>query len=239
MTTISRSSRRVGPGERTRQPQLALAATASFVVTVSVLFVPHEGIPDNASAREVTAFFTDNYAVQQSQALMHSLGAVALLAFLSHLAALVRRFEGPDGVAARVVNAAGAAFTAIVLVTMGLVSATIYLTGSADGATQETLYSIGWDLHFKVAYLVPLILLPACLVLRRAKAAPAFLTWSGLGLGALALVSTLGNLSRDTMFVQYPVFMLFLLWTLVAGLVMGLRGVPGGVTAAPGSGRAE
>jgi hypothetical protein len=84
---------------------------------------------------------------------------------------------------------------------------------------------MGWDFHFKVAYLVPLVLLPACHVLRREQAAPAALTWSGLALGLFALVSTLGNLSKDTMFVQDPAFMLFLVWMLVAGLVLGLRGV--------------
>ena len=62
--------------------------------------------------------------------------------------------------------------------------------------------------------------------LRREHAAPAAVTWTGLALGVLALVSTLGNLSQDTMFVQYPVFLLFLFWMLAAGLVLGLRGVP-------------
>ncbi len=92
------------------------------------------------------------------------------------------------------------------------------------GSLQESLYLLGWDFHFKIAYLLPLVLLPAGHVLRRTQAAPAALTWSGLLLGVLALASTLGNLSADTMFVQYPVFMLFLLWMLAAGLVLGLRG---------------
>ena len=155
---------------------------------------------------------------------MHSLGAVAMLVFFARLALLVRRVDRPSGMAGQLVLAAGAAVVAIVIVTMGFVSAVIFQTGSIDGSLQESLYLVGWDFHFKIAYLLPLVLLPACHVLRRTQAAPAALTWSGLLLGVLALASTLGNLSADTMFVQYPVFMLFLLWMLAAGLVLGLRG---------------
>lgn len=228
MTTLPRphieaTDATVGRSRR-RDPVLAWSGVAAFAVTVGVLFVPHAALPDDPTAAQVTAFFTENYTVQQSQTVMHSLGAVALLVFVGRLAAVVRRFERDSDSASRLVLGAGAALTALVVVTMGFVSAAVFLTGTIDGELQEMLYMMGWDFHFKVNYLVPLILVPACHVLRRAGAAARGVTWSGLALGILALVSTLGNLSQDTMFVQYPVFMLFLVWVLVAGLVLGLRG---------------
>jgi hypothetical protein len=210
---------------RHRDPVLGISAVASFVITFAVLLVPHDALPDDAGPREVTAFFEANYVVQQSQTVMHALGAVALLVFLTRLSGLVGRLERPGESWSRLATAAGAALVTVVVVTMGLVSAVIALTGTIDGAVQETLYMIGWDLHFKVAYLIPLVLVPVCAVLRRAHAAPTVLTWTGLLLGGVALLSTLGNLTRSTMFVQYPVFMLFLAWTLAAGLVLSLRGV--------------
>ena len=240
MTTLSRSSAAPSgadrlaaghgaPASRRRDPVLLASGVGAFVVTIAVLLVPHASLPDDPTAAQVTAFFTEHYTVQQSQTVMHSLGAAAMLVFFARLASVVRRFERQGESSSLLVLAAAAALTSVAVVTMGFVSAAIFLTGDIDGSLQESLYFMGWDFHFKVAYLVPLVLLPACHVLRRERAAARAVTWSGLGLGGLALVSTLGNLTRDTMFVQYPVFMLFLLWVLVTGLVLGLRGTPGAV----------
>lgn len=209
---------------RRREPLLAVSAVTCFVVTMAVLVIPHDMLQDEASADQVTTFFTQNYALQQSQTLMHSLGALAMLVFLARLATVVRRHQRPDESWDRLVLAASSAVVAIIVLAMGFVSAAIFLTGTIDGELQHILYRMGWDFHFKIAYLIPLALLPACHVLRREHAAAAGLTWSGMLLGVLSLASTLGNLSKDTMFVQYPVFMLFLLWILLTGLVMGLRG---------------
>lgn len=226
MTTLSRPAAAAGITTRRREPLLAASAVASFAVTFAVLLIPHDALPDDASAAQVTAFFAAHYTLQQSQTVMHALGAVAMLVFVVRLAAVVRRFERADEAGARIVHAAGSAVAAMVVLTMGFVSAAIYLTGTIDGELQAMLYRMGWDFHFKIAYLLPLVLVPACHVLRREHAAPTAVTWPGLALGVLAGVSTLGNLSKDTMFVQYPVFLLFLFWMLGLGLVLGLRGVP-------------
>lgn len=234
MTTLSPSSAHGGSrgdrlaaptASRHRDPVLLTSAVGAFVLTFAVLLVPHTGLPGDPTAPQVTAFFTEHYSMQQFQTVMHSLGAVALLVFFSRLSAAVRRLERPGESASRIVLATAAALTAVVVLTMGFVSATIYQTGDIDGGVQESLYLMGWDFHFKVAYLIPLVLLPACHVLRRERAAARAVTWTGLALGALALASTLGNLTQATMVVQYPLFMLFLLWVLVAGLVLGLRGI--------------
>jgi hypothetical protein len=213
------------PITRQRHPLLAASAVTSFVVTIAVLVVPHDFLPESPAPEEVTAFFEQNYLVQQSQTLMHSLGAIALLVFFAQLAGVVRRLEREHEPWSWLTLAAAAAFTAVVVVTMGWVSAVVILTGDLDGGLQETMYMMGWDFHFRVLYLVPLLTLPACHVLRRSGAAPRLVTWSGTAVGAAALVSTLGYLGRETWVVQYPMFMLFLLWTLVTGLVLGLRGV--------------
>lgn len=213
------------PSTRQREPLLAASAVTSFVVTVAVLLIPHEFLPSSPEPGEVTAFFEQNYLVQQSQTLMHSLGAVALLVFYAQLAAVVRRLERDGEPWSRLTLAAGSAFAAVVIVTMGWVSAVIVLTGNIDGGLQETLYMMGWDFHFRVLYLIPLLTVPACHVLRRAGAASGLVTWSGTVLGVVSLMGSLGYLGRETWVAQYPLFMLFLLWTLVAGLVLGLRGV--------------
>lgn len=224
MTTLSTPRPTRTDADRRRDPVLAASAVACFVVTVAVLVIPHQSLDDTATADEVTSFFTRHYVVQQSQTVMHILGALALLVFSVRWAALVRRWQRPDETADRLVVAAAGATTAVVVVAMGFTSAAIYLAGRIDGELLHALYRMGWDFNFKIAYLVPLLLLPSCHVLRRERAVPGAVAWSGLVLGVLALASTLGNLSTDTMFVQYPVFMLLLLWVVVTGLVVGLRG---------------
>lgn len=190
------------PSTRQREPLLAASAVTSFVVTIAVLLIPHDSLPSSPRPDEVTAFFEQNYLVQQSQTLMHSLGAVALLVFFAQLAAVVRRLEGDGEPWSRLTLAAGAAFGAVVVVTMGWVSAVVVLTGNIEGGLQETLYMMGWDLHFRVLYLVPLLTLPACHVLRRSGAASGLVTWSGTVLGAVALVGILGYLGRETWVAQ-------------------------------------
>ncbi len=226
MTTLARPAAGSTTATRRRDPLLAASAAISFAVTFAVLLIPHDALPDDASAAQVTAFFREHYTLQQSQTVMHALGAVAMLVFVVRIATRVRRCERAGESWSHLVLAAGSAVAAMIVLTMGFVSAAIYLTGTIDGELQSMLYMMGWDFHFKIAYLLPLVLLPACHVLRREHAAPAGVTWTGLLLGVLALLSTLGNLGRDTMFVQYPVFMLFLLWMLAAGLLLGLRNEP-------------
>lgn len=203
---------------------LGAAAVASVAVTVAVLLLPHAILDEtDPTAGRVTSFFTEHYTMQQLQPLLHSVGAVLLLVFLVRLATLLRELGGPD--AANVVRTAGAAVVAMIIVTMGWVASVVTLTGDVDGTLQWDLYNIGWDFHFRLMYLLPLVLLPSGWVLRRSGAA--VVGWFGLVAGALTVVAPLGYLGEDTWFVEYPGFMLFLLWTLVAGVALGFRGVRG------------
>lgn len=214
---------RRSPSERLRDPILGWTGIGSFVVTIAVLFIPHEVLGDHekTTAADVTEFFTTNYTIQQSQTLLHSVGAVLLLVFLLRVAALLARLGG--GGAADVVRAASSVLVAVVVITMGFVATVVTLHETMDGNLVESLYQVGWDWHFRLLYLLPLILLPTGIVLRRAgeKATG----WATLTLGGLTAVAPLGYLAADTFFVHYPAFMLFLLWVLGAGISLGLRGV--------------
>jgi hypothetical protein len=159
--------------------------------------------------------------MQQAQPLLHSVGGVLVLVFLVRLSRLLRDTGAPE--AAHLVRGAAAAFVAVVVVTMGWVAAVVTLTGDIDGSVQWDLYNIGWDFHFRLLYLLPLVLLPTGWALRRAGASG--LGWFALVLGALTVVAPLGYLGRETWFVQYPAFMLFLVWAAITGAVLGWRGL--------------
>lgn len=222
MTLLDTTTDTGHPTGRRRDPLLGWAALGGVAVTLAVLLIPHETLDADApSAAQVTDFFTSNYTIQQSQPLMHSIGGVLLLLFLLRLATLLREVGRPW--ASEVVRAAGIVITAVVITTMAWVAAVVRLTGDIEGTLQWALYSIGWDFHFRLLYLLPLVLIPTGWVLRKAGAAA--LGWFSLVLGGLTAVAPLAYLGRETWVVQYPAFLLFLLWAVVAGITLGLRGV--------------
>lgn len=220
--TEDRTRSTTGHGVRRTDPVLGWAGTGTAVVAFAVLLVPHASLDKTSpSADEVTTFFTDHYVMQQAQPLLHSLSGVLLLLFTVRLAGLLGELGGSRP--ADLVRAAGTALAAVVIVTMAWVAAVVTLTGDIEGTTQWSLYTIGWDFHFRLLYLLPLILLPTGWLLRRTGAP--VVGWSAVVLGALTAVAPLGYLGQDTWFVQYPAYMLFLLWTLGAGIALGFRGV--------------
>lgn len=212
----------VAPNARRTDRLMGGAAVGAATTAFAVLLVPHAILdPTAPTSDEVTTFFTENYTMQQFQPLMHSISGVLLLFFLVRLAALLHELDA--GRSADVVRAAATAIAAVIVVTMGWVAAVVTLTGNLDGSVQWALYNIGWDLHFRLLYLLPLVLLPAGWSLRRTGAP--VLGWTTVGLGVLTVVAPLGYLGKETWFVQYPAYMLFLLWALAAGIALGFRGV--------------
>lgn len=240
MTTIpppdAATTRDEETGRLVRRPArdrvLGLSGVGFAVVLLSVLLVPHASLdlaPGSmpSDPDTVTAFFDAHYVTQQAQAVGHSLAGVLLLVFLVALAEHVRRAARTDAdvVAARLTLTAGAAMAAVMLLTMALVSGSVSLTGDVDGAVQGWMYALGWWAHPKFLYLLPVALVPACAVLRRAGAAPSAVTWTGQAIGVLGLLAMLGALSATIEFVMYPVLMLLILWVFVTGVVSLTRGL--------------
>lgn len=214
---------------RVRDRVLGLSGISFTVLLLLVVLPPHATLDYDRthppSRDTVTAFFEKHYTLEQYQALMHSLAAVALLVFFAALAAQVRYADTAEGISARLTLAAGASIGTIMLMTMALVSGSVSLTGGVDGVTQGWMYTIGWWGHFKCVYLLPVALVPACRVLRRARVLPAALAWSGQVLGLLGLVAVAGSLSRSTEFLMFPAYMLLMLWVLATGTVALTRGL--------------
>lgn len=215
---------------RLRDRTLGLSGIAFAALLLPVVLVPHASLdyepthpPRDGSV--ITSFFEKHYALEQYQALMHSLAAVALLVFFCALAGHVRGVDGPGSLVARLTSGAGTAMAAIMILTMGLVAGSISLTGGIDGITQGWVYAIGWWEHFKCLYLLPVALIPACRVLRRARVLPAGLAWPGQVLGVLGGVAMVGVLDASTEFLMFPVFILLVLWMLATGVVALTRGL--------------
>jgi hypothetical protein len=214
---------------RTRVRDLALGASgvAFALLLIPVVAIPHASLDypttKPPAGHVFVTYFRQHRVLEESQALMHSLAAVALLVFFAALAGHVRRTG--NALAARLTLAGGTGVAVIMLLTMMLVAGSISLNGGVDGQVQGWIYSLGWWEHFKCAYLLPIALVPACRALRAHRVLPAPLAWSGQVLGLLGLVAMVGGLSSATEFLMFPVFFLLILWLLVTGLTALVRGV--------------
>jgi hypothetical protein len=195
-----------------------LAATAFFVVTVA----PHLPALD-APMAEQGAFYATYHEANALANYFFLLSTPFLLVFLGGLFAALRRAEGPGGVLT--VTAIGAGLlTAIVwplgivvassgqgMARLGLDGATVY---TFDGVAQLALALSGFPRAVLLAATAA-ALLPTSTV-------PRWIGWTGLGLAALALISTATFVAESF----YPLaalgHLLFALW-LVALCVAFLR----------------
>jgi hypothetical protein len=214
---------------RTRVRDVALGASgvAFALLLIPVVAIPHSSLDypttKPPAGHVFVTYFRQHRVLEESQALMHSLAAVALLIFFAALAGHVRR--AGSALAAHLTLAGGTGVAVIMLLTMMLVAGSISLNGGVDGQVQGWIYSLGWWEHFKCAYLLPVALVPACHVLRNARVLPAALAWTGQVVGLLGLVAMVGGLSSATEFLMFPVFFLLILWMLAAGVVALTRGL--------------
>jgi hypothetical protein len=152
-----------------------------------------------------------------------AMAAIALaLPFVAYLYGLLREAEGPGGWLAPTALAGGLSAITLKLASIGpLIAIHRYdiadgtglhdaLSGIADGTTDICLY--------------PLALMAAavCVVAVRTRVLP---RWLGYGAGvtavALAVNATINLYSKGGFI---PAFLLFLLWTLLAGIVLVRRG---------------
>jgi hypothetical protein len=212
---------------RAKDATLGLSGLGFALLLIPVVVIPHASLDYETTkppaSHVFVTFFKAHRAVEESQALMHSLAAVVLLVFFVALADRVRR-TGHE-LAARLTLAGGVGVALVMLVTMLVVAGSISLNGGVDGQVQGWIYSLGWWEHFKCAYLLPVALVPACRVLRTARVLPAALAWTGQVLGVLGLVAMVGGLSDATEFLMFPVFFLLILWVLATGIVALTRGL--------------
>jgi hypothetical protein len=224
MTTLRAETPTLG---RVRDVVLGASGVVFALLLIPVVVIPHASLDypttKPPASHVFVTFFDQHRAVEESQALLHSLAAVALLVFFAALAGHVQRTG--NALAARLTLAGGTGVAAIMLLTMMLVAGSISLNGGVDGQVQGWIYSLGWWEHFKCAYLLPVALVPACRVLRTARVMPAALAWTGQVVGLLGLVAMVGAISSATEFLMFPVFFLLILWVLAAGVVALTRGL--------------
>lgn len=228
-TTVPKMHRPTEPIESSDTPTgrtarvVGWSAIAFALVPIPVIAVPHESLEGTESGAEIVAFFERHWAMQQWQPMMHLFSALALVVFVVSLTSLLRESERGSALWSQVARGAGLVMAAVIIVSMALVSSALALVGepnaSPSGDVVGGLYFTGWHLHFKINYIVPLFMAAIALVTLRGHAFSRVWGWLTAVLAVVMLASVFGNLSYGTYFVQFPAFMLLLVWSIGTGIM--------------------
>lgn len=205
-----------------------ISAILFALVPLPVLLVPHESMKDSFGGDDINAFFQQHWTMQQWQTLMHIASALFLLAFVVGLYRILRS-TARSRTFPMLALVSGSIIVVQVVVSMAVVSSSIALlhleqTGPpTDPTIAAAFYYLGWDLHFKVNYVVPLFL-----------AVAAWAGWQGqslsrawgvitAGVALLTAASAVATLWQPSYVAQYPAFMLFMAWSLGTGVMFLAR----------------
>lgn len=215
------------------------AAVAGLVFTALVLasfFMPEVPSSDTP-AEDIAARLAADSSGHRLSLLLGFLSDVAFLVFLAGLWSRLRRVEGPAGMSAALVLAAGAAFVALMLISGGLHLALVQYAsgGQHDPAMLPALTVVNqW---VGAAILAPSVamFLGATLAILTTRALPLWLGWLAAATAVLQAIALAGvfqtTIEGVVGIAAFFGFLLFLVWVLATSVVLLLR--PGRQPASP------
>ena len=215
------------------------AAVAGLVFTALVVasfFMPEVPSSDTP-AEDIAARLAADSSGHRLSLLLGFLSDVAFLVFLAGLWSRLRRVEGPAGMSAALVLAAGAAFVALMLISGGLHLALVQYAsgGQRDPAVLPALTVLNqW---VGAAILAPSVamFLGATVAILTTRALPLWLGWLAAATAVLQLIALAGvfqtTIEGVVGIAAFFGFLLFLVWVLATSVVLLLR--PGRQPAGP------
>jgi hypothetical protein len=205
---------RIEPRTTSRLQSFALLSGVGFTVLTAVGYLLMGKNPEpDASVSAITNYWRSHHAHAQTAGILLAYGTVFFALFGVAIWSRIRSSSTNPFVA-------GAALIGTAVATVGLfASAMIYFSlgalankGTTLDATTQTLHALGSELSFPVAGGVELLLLSVALAGIAGRTFPRWVAWSALVIGIMQL-TTLG----------FTAFLVFLLWSLVAGLALTAR----------------
>jgi hypothetical protein len=198
-------------------------------LVVSSFFTPDTPSTDTP-AEEIAAQLSGDRTAHQLSLLLGFLADIAFPVFLAGLWSRLRRWEGPTGMFAALVLAAGAAVLTLMLVSSGLYLALVQYAsaGQPDPAALPALIALN---DWVGAGIVPAgvaMFLAAAVAILTTRALPRWLGWLAAVTALLLLISLAGivqNTPEEGVLgiVGFAGFLLFLVWVLATSIVLLLR----------------
>lgn len=222
--------------DRTRLAGLLLVLSGLF--TFAAAFIPsHADFAADDDAAAIAAFFRDDEALQSLQAWLHPFGTALLLGALLSIYPRLHAAKHADGagqsnpansahrgLAPLALIAAAALFTVTVVgfvVTIGAIRSS---NEGFDPHLALFAYNLGWSLMvFTGAFLAPFLMIPFG-ILARPAGFPKWFASTSVVLGAVVAATALASMTPAGQQAGFIGFVLFLLWTLVAGVSLTIAG---------------
>ncbi|MDQ0577261.1 small-conductance mechanosensitive channel [Agromyces albus] len=224
------TSGQVRTGGATGRPD-RWAAVAGLVFTALVVasfFMPD--IPSSDSpAEDIAAQLAADNTAHRLSLLLGFLADVAFLVFLAGLWSRLRRWEGPAGMFAALILAAGAAFVTLMLISGGLHLALVQYAsgGQPDPAVLPALTDLNQWVGAAILPPSVAMFLGATVAILTTRALPRWLGWLAAATAVLQLISLAGVFQTTVEGVvgiaAFSGFLLFLVWVLATSVVLLLR----------------
>jgi hypothetical protein len=213
-----------------------VAGLVFTALVVASFFMPD--IPGSDSpAEDIAAQLAADSPAHRLSLLLGFLADVAFLIFLAGLWSRLRREEGPAGMFAALILAAGAAFVTLMLISGGLhLTLVQYASGGQhDPAVLPALTDLNQWVGAAILPPSAAMLLGATLAILTTRALPRWLGWLAAATAALQLIALAGvfqtTIEGVVAIAALAGFLLFLVWVLATSVVLLLR--PGRPPAGP------
>ncbi len=198
----------------------------SAIVVAGAPFIPsHANFDADSDGARISEFFLDEVELQVLQAWLHPFGAGLFFAALIcvyprlHSSERAHRGMGPT-----LLIAGGSLFAITVA---GFVVVVAALNAANDGFDPHVallVYNTGWGMMvFTGAYLAPFVILPFGVIVRGAGL-PRWLAATSIALGVPIAATAVAGLAAAGQLVAFFGFILFLVWTLCAGIALASAG---------------
>lgn len=207
----------------------AVAGLVFIALVVASIFTP-DTPSTNSPAEDIAAQLSGDRSAHQLSLLLGFLADIAFLVFLAGLWGRLRRWEGPAGMFAALVLAAGAAMVAVMLVSGGLHMALVQYAsgGQPDPAGLPALTVLNEWVGGAIVPAGVAMFLGAAVAILTTGALPRWLGWLAAATALLLLISLAGIFQTTPDggmigIVGFGGFLLFLVWILATSVVLLLR----------------
>jgi hypothetical protein len=220
-TTISRRSTPIAG----QAQQLAAVAGVLSVVLLLISGFLAPAAPSRASATsKIVHFYITNHTGLLIAGYLAGISLFLFFLFLGGLRAMLQSAEGESGTLSSAAYGAGIAFSAVALIAAGVtITAVFKVAGMGDPVLIRALYDMNHQLlHLSFIPLGALLAITS-LVAVWTRVLPAWLSWAGFVIAAIALIAAAGlfaDKSNVVTALSLVLFLLYAAWVLVVSAVM-------------------
>jgi hypothetical protein len=196
----------------------------AFAVVFAASFFVVDAPPEiDASAEEVKQYMLDNRVGGLVQTLLFAVAAPLFVAFVSGLRDRVAEGDVATRHLSRVAAVCGWLWVAVLIGGAGAFFAGVWVHDIGEAASADVL-RLAWDIGY-VEYQLANPLAAALVIIAgwcvlHGRSMPAWFGWASVLVGVVMVASTIGAVIPDAATVGFFVYVAFVVWALVGGILL-------------------